>query len=116
VSLLRPEIIRDLELAKHGLEILPLDGTFTPLHGDWLWRTDDHAQTMREIRRWSPTDADAYEEYGQLMADMARFIRPILGMVPPTSPVSTRATGSASWAWRASSPASRSVSRRLSSA
>jgi phytoene dehydrogenase-like protein len=83
VSLLRPEIIRDLELAKHGLEILPLDGTFTPLHGDYLWRTDDHAQTMREIRRWSASDADAYEEYGQLMADMARFIKPILGMVPP---------------------------------
>ena len=83
VSLLRPEIIRDLELAKHGLEILPLDGTFTPLHGDYLWRRDDHAATMREIRRWSATDADAYEEYGQLMADMARFIKPILGMVPP---------------------------------
>ena len=83
VSLLRPEIIRDLELAKHGLEILPLDGTFTPLHGDYLWRTDDHAQTMREIRRWSAADADAYEEYGRLMADMARFIKPILGMVPP---------------------------------
>src|SRR6187551_3879459 len=31
VSLLRPEIIRDLELPKHGLDILPLDGTFTPL-------------------------------------------------------------------------------------
>jgi phytoene dehydrogenase-like protein len=83
VSLLRPEIIRDLELAKHGLEILPLDGTFTPLHGDYLWRRDDHAATMREIRRWSATDADAYEEYGQLMADMARFVKPILGMVPP---------------------------------
>ena len=38
---------------------------------------------MREIRRWSATDADAYEEYGQLMAEMARFIKPILGMVPP---------------------------------
>src|SRR4051812_50055272 len=31
VSLLRPEIIRELELPKHGLDILPLDGTFTPL-------------------------------------------------------------------------------------
>ncbi len=27
VSLLRPEIIRDLDLPRHGLEILPLDGT-----------------------------------------------------------------------------------------
>ena len=30
VSLLRPEIIRDLDLPRHGLEILPLDGTLTP--------------------------------------------------------------------------------------
>ena len=45
VSLLRPEIIRELDLPRHGLEILPLDGTFTPmLNGDYLWRVNDHAQ------------------------------------------------------------------------
>ncbi|MFI5262270.1 MAG: phytoene desaturase family protein [Candidatus Limnocylindrales bacterium] len=87
VSLLRPEIIRELDLPRHGLEILPLDGTFTPLpeatRGGYLWRTNDHAQTMRELRRWSPMDAEAYEEYGQLMVEMARFIKPILAIVPP---------------------------------
>ncbi len=83
VSLLRPEIIRDLELPRHGLHILPLDGTFTPLVGDHLWRTDDHAHTLRELRRWSIGDAEAYAEYGQLMARMARFIKPILAMTPP---------------------------------
>src|SRR3989442_8955860 len=83
VSLLRPEIIRELNLPKHGLEILPLDGTFTPLDGDYLWRVNDHAATMRELRRWSRMDAEAYEEYGQLMVDMARFIKPILSVVPP---------------------------------
>jgi len=83
VSLLRPEIIRELDLPRHGLEILPLDGTFTPLPDAYLWRRDDHAATMREIRRWSKSDADAYEEYGRLMAEMARFIKPILGIVPP---------------------------------
>lgn len=82
VSLLRPEIIRDLQLPRHGLHILPLDGTFTPLDGDHLWRTDDHAHTVRELRRWSVADAEAYAEYGQLMAQMARFIRPILGLTP----------------------------------
>jgi phytoene dehydrogenase-like protein len=52
VSLLRPEIIRDLDLPRHGLEILPLDGTFTPmLNGDYLWRVNDHAKTRREIAR-----------------------------------------------------------------
>jgi phytoene dehydrogenase-like protein len=83
VSLLRPEIIRELELPKHGLEILPLDGTITPLDDDSLWRVNDHGKTIRELRRWSKTDAEAYEEYGQLMADMARFVKPILSFVPP---------------------------------
>jgi phytoene dehydrogenase-like protein len=46
VSLLRPEIIRELDLPRHGLEILPLDGTFTPMpNGDHLWRMSDHAKT-----------------------------------------------------------------------
>jgi phytoene dehydrogenase-like protein len=94
VSLLRPEIIRDLDLPHHGLEILPLDGTFTPLPigsaaaarvhgGDYLWRVNDHGRTIRELRRWSKMDAEAYEEYGRLMVEMARFIKPALGLVPP---------------------------------
>src|ERR687894_1807206 len=63
VSLLRPEIIRELELARHGLEVLPVNGTLTPLEDDYLWRVDDHGRTVREIRRWSKSDAEAYEEY-----------------------------------------------------
>ncbi len=83
VSLLRPEIIRELDLPRHGLEILPLDGTITPLDDDSLWRVNDHGATIRELRRWSKNDAEAYEEYGRLMVDMARFIKPILSLVPP---------------------------------
>jgi phytoene dehydrogenase-like protein len=37
VSLLRPEIIRELDLPRHGLEILPLDGTFTPILSLSTW-------------------------------------------------------------------------------
>ena len=94
VSLLRPEIIRELDLPRHGLDILPLDGTFTPLQAgaaararvqgpDYLWRVNGHGATVRELRRWSKTDAEAYEEYGRLMVEMARFIKPVLGLVPP---------------------------------
>jgi len=84
VSLLRPEIIRELDLPRHGLEILPLDGTFTPMpSGDYLWRVNDHAQTRREIARHSKVDAEAYDEYGKAMVDMGRFVKPILGMTPP---------------------------------
>jgi phytoene dehydrogenase-like protein len=84
VSLLRPEIIRELDLPRHGLEILPLDGTFTPMpNGDYLWRVNDHAKTMREIRRHSRVDAEAYEEFSKMMTPMCRFVKPMLSMVPP---------------------------------
>src|SRR5438034_9698868 len=60
VSLLRPEIIRELDLPRHGLEMLPLDGTSTPIPtGDYLWRMGDHGRTHRELYRHSPTDAEA---------------------------------------------------------
>ena len=84
VSLLRPEIIRELDLPRHGLEILPLDGTFAPMpNGDYLWRVNDHARTFREIARHSRVDAEAYDEYGRAMVEMARFVKPILDMTPP---------------------------------
>ncbi len=84
VSLLRPEIIRELDLPRHGLEILPLDGTFTPMpSGDYLWRTNDHARTQREIRRHSRVDAEAYDEFSKMMTPMCRFVKPILNMIPP---------------------------------
>jgi phytoene dehydrogenase-like protein len=84
VSLLRPEIIRELDLPRHGLEILPLDGTFTPmLDGDYLWRVNDHAKTRREIARHSRVDAEAYDEYARAMVEMSRFVKPILALTPP---------------------------------
>jgi phytoene dehydrogenase-like protein len=84
VSLLRPEIIRELDLPRHGMEILPLDGTFTPMpNGDYLWRVNDHAKTRLEIARHSRLDAEAYDEYGKAMVEMGRFVKPILGMTAP---------------------------------
>jgi phytoene dehydrogenase-like protein len=84
VSLLRPEIIRDLDLPGHGMELLPLDGTFTPMpSGDYLWRVNDHEMTRREIARHSRLDAEAYDEYGRAMIEMGRFAKPMLSMTPP---------------------------------
>jgi len=84
VSLLRPEIIRDLDLPGHGLHILPLESTVTPMeNGDYLAGWADHDQTRAELYRHSPKDADAYDEYGRLMFHMAHAVKPILGMVPP---------------------------------
>jgi phytoene dehydrogenase-like protein len=84
VSLLRPEIIRDLELPRHGLKILPLPSTVTPMdNDDYLAQWADHDQTRREIYRHSPKDAEAYDEYSLVMARAAKAIKPVLGLVPP---------------------------------
>jgi len=84
VSLLRPEIIRDLQLAKHGLTILPLESTLTPLpDGNYLYRDSDHYATFRNIARFSARDAEAYSEYGQAMYHMAKAVKYILSIAPP---------------------------------
>jgi phytoene dehydrogenase-like protein len=84
VSLLRPEIIRELDLPKHGLQILPLESTVTPLdNGDYLAGWADPDETREELRRHSPRDADASAIFGHLMHHMAIAVKPILGMIPP---------------------------------
>jgi phytoene dehydrogenase-like protein len=84
VSLLRPEIIRDLELPRHGLHILPLESTLTPLpDGDYLASWADHDQTRHELARHSLKDAEAMDQFGRLLHHMAMAVKPILGLVPP---------------------------------
>ncbi len=84
VSLLRPEVIRDLDLPRHGLTILPLESTLTPLpDGGYLYRDADPYRTHREIARFSERDADAYFDFGRAMYFMAKAVKPVLGMAPP---------------------------------
>src|SRR5918996_3089258 len=89
VSLLRPEIIRDLDLPRHGLHILPLESTLTPLPagsvkgGNYLAQWNDHDQNRRELARHSLRDAEAYDEFGLMLHQMARAVKPLLGMAPP---------------------------------
>jgi phytoene dehydrogenase-like protein len=84
VSLLRPEIIRDLDLPRHGLQILPLESTVTPLDdGDYLASWSDADESRRELARHSLRDADAMPVFGRAMQHMAMAVKPILGMVPP---------------------------------
>lgn len=88
VSLLRPEIIRDLNLPKHGLTILPLESTLTPLpDGRFIYRDGDPYATYRNIQQFSRRDADTYKEYGHMMYFMAKAVKYVLGVVPsdPTS-------------------------------
>ena len=84
LSLLRPEIIHDLELTKHGFMPLLMSTTFAPdLDGDYLLFTQDHAQNQQEIARHSKHDADAYDQYSHDMEMVCQAIKPLLDMVPP---------------------------------
>ncbi len=50
VSLLRPEIIRELDLPSHGLEHpAARRHAHAAANGDYLWRVNDHSTTRREI-------------------------------------------------------------------
>src|ERR1051325_189521 len=72
VSLLRPEIIRDLALPSHGLQLLPLESTPTPPdNGDCLAGWADPDETRHELERHSPRDAEAAKLFGRLMHHMA---------------------------------------------
>jgi len=83
VSLLKSNIIRELQLPKFGLELLPLESTFTPLDGDYLLRTSDCDETYRQISRHSPKDAEAYMRFAPLMGQVGMSVRPILETIAP---------------------------------
>jgi phytoene dehydrogenase-like protein len=84
VSLLRPQIIRDLELARHGLEILPLDWTYSPYEdGEALLRGPDCEMNRRNIARFSPRDADRYPLFGQAMGELGRLVKPLIEAPAP---------------------------------
>ncbi len=84
VSLLRPQIIRDLELPRHGLEILPLECSFAPaVDGPGLVRWPDARRTREEIARYSAKDASLYPEFGREMAQLARLVKPVIDEPSP---------------------------------
>ena len=85
VSLMKANVIRELKLPKFGLEILPLESTFTPLEDDYLIRTADSDQTYREIARHSLRDAEAYTRFGPLMGQIGMAVRPILETIAPNA-------------------------------
>jgi phytoene dehydrogenase-like protein len=89
-SLLRPEIMRDLDLPRHGLQILPYEGgAVLTRDGGYLATYRDHDANRREFARHSRRDAEAYDRYARDLMRHARFIRPLLMRTPP-DPASLR--------------------------
>ncbi len=84
ISLLRPEIVHDLELVKHGMMVIPMTTSFAPTEdGDYLFLGPDDQQNFHEIARHSRKDAEAYGDYQNLMARVAQAVKPLLDEIPP---------------------------------
>ena len=83
-SLFRPEIMRDLELPRHGLQIISYDGgAVFARNGDYLGTYRDHDSHRREFARFSPRDAEAYDRYSRDVTRQCRFIQPLLMRTAP---------------------------------
>ena len=83
-SLFRPEIMRDLELPKHGLQIIGIEGgtTFTQ-DGRYLANYRNYHSKRREMARFSVKDSEAYERYSRDVTRQCRFIQPLLMRTAP---------------------------------
>ena len=83
-SLFRPEIVRDLALARHGFEMLPRSpSSFTPFpDGRHLLLGPDKEMCRREISKFSPRDAEAYARYEALLEEISAVLEPLLTKVP----------------------------------
>ncbi|KAG2724820.1 hypothetical protein I3760_01G036200 [Carya illinoinensis] len=86
-SLLRPSIIRELELGRHGLRLLKRSpSSFTPcLDGRYLLLGPDKDLNRSEISKFSKRDADAYPRYENQLETFCKFMDPLLDSAPPES-------------------------------
>jgi len=78
--LFRQEIVADLDLARHGLEIIPREPSVVALFPDGrsLALGADMAAATAEIGKFSAHDAAVYADYGETMRRLARFAAPYL--------------------------------------
>src|SRR5437588_5191860 len=86
VSLLRPEIIRDLELHRYGFDAYVKDPQmFVPfLDGNYLFFRASTEKTVEDIRRLSPHDAEAYPKFLQFFDRASEILTPVLLEEPPS--------------------------------
>ncbi|MEE2784092.1 MAG: NAD(P)/FAD-dependent oxidoreductase [Pseudomonadota bacterium] len=84
VSLLHPQVIRDLRLEQHGLEILERPaGTLSLLNGDHLLLSRDAQQARQEIARFSKHDAKRIDAFEEEISAVALAMRRIAASAPP---------------------------------
>jgi phytoene dehydrogenase-like protein len=84
LSLLRPDIVADLDLVKHGFMPILMPSSFAPMeNGDYLLLGQDRDENIKEIVRHSPHDADAMDRYEYDVERVCQVVKPLLDKVPP---------------------------------
>ncbi|MBI2941713.1 MAG: NAD(P)/FAD-dependent oxidoreductase [Chloroflexi bacterium] len=88
ISLLQEPVIRELELARFGYQVLPKDPAYFAPYPDgrsmFLWQ--DLRRSCAEIARFSQADAEQYPAYEAFIERLARFVEPLLLETPPDLP------------------------------
>ena len=84
-SMLRPEVIRDLELDRHGLRMVAANPTVQAVTPDGVvlpwW--DDHARMREVLRRFAPADCERFLALEGRLAGLARHLEPLFMEAPP---------------------------------
>jgi phytoene dehydrogenase-like protein len=86
-SLFRPEIVRDLRLRDYGFRTVERNpSSFSPFpDGRYLLLGPDEASNLREISKFSASDATSYPKYVEMLERVARVIEPTLVQTPPNA-------------------------------
>ena len=83
MSWLHPKVIADLELRKHGFEVLPASDMFGPQpDGNHILFSDQMARTQASFARFSKHDADIYPEFDRYLGAAVALIRKLILETP----------------------------------
>src|SRR5438270_8902680 len=82
---IRPDIVRDLQLEKHGLKLITPEISVTALtpEGRALSLYQDAARSAQEISAFSQKDAAKYPQFQQSLDKMAKVLAKALATTPP---------------------------------
>ncbi len=82
---LRPEVVRDMQLAKHGLKLITpaVDVTALSPDGRALVLYRDIERAAQQIGKTSQSDAGKYREFHAALEKTSRIISKVLTLTPP---------------------------------
>ena len=84
MSLLHPRIIKEFELKRHGLEVLPCSDMVSPVDRDdnYILFSENMAKTQGSFAQFSKHDAEIYPEFNRYLNEAADIVRKLLWETP----------------------------------